>query len=228
MLAKSSTLLGRKVFLRLIMLRYTTFPVTDFAQNCSLVWCTQSHQAALVDPGGEADKLADEVHTRGLELRYVLLTHGHLDHVGAALAIREQFSCPIVGPHPDDEFLLRALPMQAQMFGFAPAQSFTPDQWLYAGDDITLGNSELQVRHCPGHTPGHIVLFDAQEQRVWAGDVLFQGSIGRTDFPRGCHATLLESIRTQLFTLDDAVDVVPGHGPNTTIGQERKHNPFLR
>lgn len=209
-------------------LHYATFPVTQFAQNCSLLWCDQSREAALVDPGGEAQRLLDEVARRDLRLTQILLTHGHLDHVGATSAIAAQTGVSVIGPHQEDQFWLDRLPMQSQMFGFAPAQPFTPDRYLNDGDRVMVGQAELEVRFCPGHTPGHVVLYDAASGVVWVGDVLFAGSIGRTDFPRGDHATLLASIRDRLWSLPDATVVVPGHGPNTTIGRERATNPFLR
>ncbi len=210
------------------MLSYQIFPVTSFAQNCSLVWCTQTQKAALIDPGGEAHRLLAEIQQRALTLDFVLLTHGHLDHVGAAHQIRTQTGCPVIGPHEDDRFLLQALPMQAQMFGLPHLAPFLPDQWLIHGQTVTLGNACLQVRHCPGHTPGHIVLLEESSKYLWGGDVLFAGSIGRTDFPRGDHPTLLQSITREILSLADDIVVIPGHGPNTTIGHERKTNPFLQ
>lgn len=209
-------------------LQFAIFPVTQFAQNCSLLWCDETAQAALVDPGGEAPRLLGEIAKRGLTLTQVLLTHGHLDHVGAASAIAEQCQVPIIGPHAEDQFWLDSLAKQSQMFGFAPATPFTPSRYLQEGDSVTIGNETLEVRFCPGHTPGHVVLWHAASGVVWVGDVLFAGSIGRTDFPRGDHPTLLASIRNRLWTLDDATVVVPGHGPNTTIGREKRTNPFLR
>lgn len=209
-------------------LHYAVYPVTAFAQNCSLLWCDVSQQAALVDPGGEAAKLLAAVAERGLKLTQILLTHGHLDHVGAAAEIARQQQIPIIGPHREEQFWLDRLPQQSQMFGFDHCPAFTPSQYLAEGDQVMVGQEQLEVRFCPGHTPGHIVFIHHPSAMLWVGDVLFAGSIGRTDFPRGDHATLLASIRNRLLTLDDHYQLVPGHGPNTTIGRERTTNPYLR
>jgi hydroxyacylglutathione hydrolase len=157
-----------------------------------------------------------------------LLTHAHLDHVGGTQTLVERLQVPIEGPHREDQFWIDALPQQAAMFGFAEARPFAPQRWLEGGDSVQFGAQTLEVRHCPGHTPGHVVFLHADDKVAIVGDVLFHGSIGRTDFPRGDHATLLRSIETQLLTLGDEVTFLPGHGPTSTIGVERRTNPFLR
>jgi len=208
-------------------LQYEILPVTHFAQNCTLLWCDETRQAALVDPGGEAQRLLARVAAKGLELSQIWLTHGHLDHVGAAAAVAAASGAAIIGPHRDDQFLLDSLPQQSQMFGFPFTAPLTPSRWLTVEDTLILGNETLTIRHCPGHTPGHLVFYHDASALLIVGDVLFAGSIGRTDFPRGNHADLLNSIRTQLWPLADEVKVLPGHGPATTIGRERRTNPFL-
>lgn len=207
---------------------YRSIPVTPFEQNCSVVWCDVTKECAFVDPGGDVDQLQAFVTQQGLKPVAVWLTHGHLDHVGGTLPLAEAYQIPIIGPHEGDKYWLDALPRQSQMFGFPPHEAFTPHQWLKHGDTLTLGKQRFEVRHTPGHTPGHVVLIDHSENRVFAGDVLYSGSIGRTDFPGGNHQQLLDSITQQLFTLDDHVTVIPGHGPNTTIGEERSYNPYVR
>ena len=210
------------------MLQYRIIPVTPFQQNCSLVWCDQTLQAVLVDPGGDLDKLMAAVEEQGVNLIAVWLTHGHLDHVGACAQIKEELHLPIIGPHQDDQFLLDAMAMQCEMFGFAAVEKFLPDQWLDESSTLTLGDEQFAVLHTPGHTPGHIVLRHAAQQLLWVGDVLFNGSIGRSDFPRGNHQQLINSITNKLMTLDDSYRFIPGHGPESTIGAERLGNPFLK
>lgn len=209
-------------------LNYRICPVTPFVQNCSLIWCETTRQAAFVDPGGETERLLRILKEEGLTLEKVILTHGHLDHVGATGELVERLGIPVEGPHRGDQFWLDALDEQSRYFGFPKVHSFEPNRWLEQGDEVTVGEQTLQVRHCPGHTPGHVVLIHELSRRIWVGDVLFQGSIGRTDFPQGNHAQLLESIRTQLWSLDDDYSFVPGHGPQSTIGHERQFNPFLQ
>lgn len=207
-------------------MEFTIIPVTPYLQNCSLVW-DASGRAALIDPGGEIDRLLAEVATRKLTLEKILLTHGHLDHVGAADDLRSRLGIPIEGPERAEQFWLDMLPQQAQMFGFPPAQPFTPDRWLDDGDTVDVGSLHFEVLHCPGHTPGHVVLFERTAQLAFVGDVLFKGSIGRSDFPRGNHATLIDSIRNKLWPLGDMVRFVPGHGAMSTFGDERRNNPFV-
>lgn len=208
-------------------MRYRILPVTPLQQNCSLIWCEASRRAALVDPGGEAERLLEAVAAKGLELECLLLTHGHVDHVGAAPEIAARAGVPILGPHEGDRFWLESLAQQAQMFGLEPARAFTPDRWLEEGETVSVGEQRLEVLHCPGHTPGHVVFYHAAEQLAFVGDVLFHGAIGRTDFPGGDHAALLGAIRRKLFPLGDEVHFVPGHGVMSTFGEERRHNPFV-
>lgn len=207
-------------------MEFTILPVTPYQQNCSLVW-DAAGRAALIDPGGEAERLLAEVAARGLTLEKILLTHGHLDHVGAAVELRESLGIPIIGPQREERFWLDSLPQQAELFGFPPTEAFTPDQWLEDGDRVEVGGIRFEVLHCPGHTPGHVVFFQPQARLAFVGDVLFKGSIGRTDFPRGDHAALLAAIREKLFPLGDDVRFVPGHGAMSTFGHERRENPFV-
>ena len=209
------------------MLQYQVIPVTSFQQNCTLLWCDQSNEAVLIDPGGEAERLLAEVNKRNLKLKAIWLTHGHLDHVGATAELKQKQQLPVLGPHIDDQFLLNAIPKQCEMFGFAPVNSFVPDQWLDEGQTLEIGNESFSILHTPGHTPGHIVLKHSKQKLLWVGDVLFHGAIGRTDFPRGNYDELIKSIKTRLLTLEDEYHFIPGHGPESTIGEEKQHNPFL-
>ncbi|MDO9226659.1 MAG: MBL fold metallo-hydrolase [Pseudomonadota bacterium] len=208
-------------------MKFTILPVTPYQQNCSLIWCEGSRRAALVDPGGDIEQLLAAVKKADVTLEKLLLTHGHLDHVGGALELSRRLDLPIIGPHRDDAFLLDNLPAQAEMFGFPPAEAFTPREWLHDGDTVELGELTLRVIHTPGHTPGHVVLFEPQSRHAFVGDVLFKGSIGRTDFPRGNHNDLIRSIREKLFPLGDDIAFIPGHGPMSTFGFERRSNPFV-
>jgi glyoxylase-like metal-dependent hydrolase (beta-lactamase superfamily II) len=208
-------------------LRAVIVPVTPFQQNCSVIWCDETNRAAVVDPGGDLDRVTAEIDKHGLAVEKILLTHAHLDHVGATADLADRLGVPVEGPHRDDLFWIEQLPEQARNFGFPPARSFEPARWLEQGDEVTVGNLRLDVRHCPGHTPGHVVFFEPQSKVAFVGDVLFQGSIGRTDFPRGDHPTLIHSIRENLFPLGDDVRFVPGHGPMSTFGDERRTNPFV-
>ena len=209
------------------MLRYEILPVTPFAQNCSLLWCDQTMEAALVDPGGELPRLREAARRRGVAIRQILLTHAHIDHAGGAGTLAREDGLPIVGPHPGDQFWIDGLAQQARTFGFAPAEPFTPTRWLADGDTVDVGQVSLQVRHCPGHTPGHVVFHDPQTHRAFVGDVLFAGSIGRTDFPGGNHATLIASITERLWPMGDDTVFIPGHGPESSFGRERRSNPYV-
>ncbi len=209
------------------MLHYLTIPVTAFDQNCSLLWCDQTAQAALIDPGGDLDRLTTAIEQRHLKLTQIWLTHAHIDHAGASAELAGRLQVPIIGPHPADQFWIDGLPAQSKMFGLPPALSFTPTRWLFDGDTVTLGQSTLEVRHCPGHTPGHVVFYAPEIGRAFVGDVLFAGSIGRTDLPQGDHATLISSIVERLWPMGDATVFIPGHGPESTFGRERQGNPFV-
>ncbi|MEW6695539.1 MAG: MBL fold metallo-hydrolase [Pseudomonadota bacterium] len=209
------------------MLRYVTIPVTPFAQNCSLVWCDATREAAVIDPGGDLDDVLAEAERRGLDLRQIWLTHAHIDHAGGAGELAERLGLPIIGPHPGDQFWIDGLPQQSRMFGFAPARAFTPTRWLHDGDTVSVGRCTLQVRHCPGHTPGHVVFHAPEAKRAFVGDVLFAGSIGRTDFPQGDYEQLVASITQRLWPMGDDTVFIPGHGPESTFGHERRTNPFV-
>jgi len=209
------------------MLHHHTVPVTPFAQNCSIVWCDQTMEGAVIDPGGDLPRILAAAAHLGVTLKQILLTHAHIDHAGAAAALARQQGLPIVGPHPDDQFWIDGLAQQAKMFGFAHAEAFTPTRWLHDDDRVTVGRSVLTVRHCPGHTPGHVVFHSVQARCAFVGDVLFAGSIGRTDFPGGDHATLIRSITERLWPMGDDTEFVPGHGPTSTFGQERRSNPYV-
>ncbi len=202
-------------------------PVTPFQQNCTLLWCTASRKGAVIDPGGDLDQIMAAVEEQGIEVEKILVTHGHIDHAGGVAALAERLKVPIEGPRTEDQFLIDDLATQGQEFGFADARSFVPDRWLDDDDRVTVGEAEFRVIHCPGHTPGHVVFFHAVARLAIVGDVLFHGSIGRTDFPRGDHATLIRSIREGLWPLGDDVTFIPGHGPASTFGEERRTNPFV-
>ncbi len=209
------------------MLHYQIIPVTHYQQNCTLLWCDQTREAAVVDPGGDTDRILAAVTSHGVTLTKILLTHGHLDHVGGTAALVKLLDLPVIGPHADDLFWINLLPQQTQMMGFAPVDNFQPTQLLNHGDRVNLGREVLEVLHCPGHTPGHVIFFHRASGLALVGDVLFKGSIGRTDFPRGNHADLINAIRTRVFPLGDEVRFIPGHGPMSTLGQERATNPFV-
>ncbi len=209
------------------LLRGEIIPVTPFQQNCSLIWDPLTMEGALVDSGGEAERLLARVAAHGIKLVKLLVTHGHLDHAGAVAEIAEKLKLPIEGPHPDDAFWIDGMPDAAKQYGFPPTRSFVPDRWLQQGDTVTLGSLTLDVLHCPGHTPGHVVFHHPASRLALVGDVIFQNSIGRTDFPRGNHADLIKAIRTRLFPLGDDTQFVPGHGPMSTFGAERKQNPYV-
>lgn len=206
---------------------FRILPVTAFQQNCTLLWCTATRRAVVIDPGGEVPRILRLIEEQGLAPERILLTHGHLDHVGGTAELAAALGVPVWGPHRDDGFLIQALDRQCEMFGVPPLRPFQPDHWLEPGERITVGEATLEVLHCPGHTPGHVVFFDAVGRLAQVGDVLFQGSIGRTDFPRGNHRQLLDSIKERLFPLGDDVRFISGHGPMSTFGEERRTNPFV-
>ncbi|MFC3022852.1 MBL fold metallo-hydrolase [Vibrio zhugei] len=209
-------------------LQYQVVPVTAFAQNCSIVWCDETMEGIVVDPGGDAQQLATIVEQLNVKVVKIVLTHGHLDHVGGTQELVQRLgSMPIIGPHQADTFWLEGMAQQCQMFGFEPVSPFLPDQWLQDGDRVSFGQETLSVYHTPGHTPGHVVLFSESHRLLIVGDVLFNGSIGRTDFPQGDFNQLVHSIKTKLWPLGNDVTFLPGHGPKSTIGQERASNPFV-
>jgi len=205
----------------------TIVPVTPYQQNCSVIRCQATGRAAIVDPGGDVERILEAARQMDADVEKIILTHAHMDHCAAADVLRRQLEVPIEGPHREDEFWLQGLPQFCEMSGFPHADAFLPDRWLEEGDTVTVGEQTLQVFHCPGHTPGHVVFLYAPQKVAWVGDVLFQGSIGRTDFPRGDHAQLIHSIRDKLFPLGDDITFIPGHGPTSTFGQERRANPFV-
>ncbi len=209
------------------MLNYLTVPVTPFQQNCSIVWCDETLQAAVIDPGGDLDLLQKEVQRLGVNLTQIWLTHAHIDHAGGVAELAQQLDLPIIGPHLADKFWIDGLAEQGRMFGFAHAEGFTPTRWLVDGDTVSVGHCTLQVRHCPGHTPGHVVFYSPEIGRAFVGDVLFAGSIGRTDLPQGDHATLIRSITQRLWPMGNDTVFIPGHGPESTFGRERRSNPHV-
>lgn len=208
------------------LIRLFVAPVTPLQQNCTVVWCTKTNKAAVIDPGGDIEPVLAEIKRRGLTLEKIWVTHGHADHAGGTKALHEATGVPIEGPHEDDRFWIERIPEDAKRWGIYDAQSFEPTRWLQHGDTVTLGETEWDVIHCPGHTPGHVIFHHAPSQFAQVGDILFKGSIGRTDFPRGNHADLIDAITTRLWPLGD-VRFVCGHGPMSSFAQERAHNPFV-
>ncbi|GAA0816533.1 MBL fold metallo-hydrolase [Colwellia sp. D2M02] len=210
-------------------LNFEIIPVTPFAQNCTLFWCNETKKAAVVDPGGDIEKIIAAITRHKLTLEKILLTHAHIDHAGATTALAAHYNVAIEGPHKADQFWIDIVEQQKMQFGtaFSYAQPFTPNRFLSQNDTVSFGNITLEVYFCPGHTPGHVVFFHRQSKLAQVGDVLFSGSIGRTDFPRGDHATLVHSIRHNLFPLGDDVRFIPGHGPMSTFGHERLTNPHV-
>ena len=207
-------------------LRAAIIPVTPLQQNCSLVWCTETMRGAFVDPGGDLDKLKAAAAQHGVTIEKIILTHGHIDHCGSAGILAAELGVPIEGPHRDDIFWIERLAEDGARYG-VPGQPFEPDRWLEDGDTVNVGELTFDIRHCPGHTPGHVVLHHAPSKLAIVGDVLFAGSIGRTDFPRGHHQSLLDSIVERLWPMGDDTAFIPGHGPMSTFGQERATNPFV-
>lgn len=208
-------------------MRYQIVPVTPFEQNCTLFWCENTRQAVVIDPGGDIERILRALEDEKLTLAKILVTHGHIDHAGGVAALLERCAVPVEGPHEEDRFWIDGMPQQSKMFGFPDVESFEPDRWLHDGDTVTVGEVALKVIHAPGHTPGHVVFVDEAARLAIVGDVLFAGSIGRTDFPRGDHQTLIRSIRDKLFPLGDDITFIPGHGPTSTFGEERDSNPFV-
>ena len=214
-------------------LRGTIVPVTPFQQNCAIMWDEASKAGMVVDPGGDVDKILSAIEQTGAVIEKIVLTHGHLDHAGGAAGLRDALqakygtSVPIEGPDQRDEFLLNGIAEQAAGYGFE-ASNVTPDRWMTEGDVLMLGPHRFDVLHCPGHTPGHLVFVNAEARFALVGDVLFQGSVGRTDFPYGSHEALITAIKTKLLPLGDDMSFLCGHGPGSTIGDEKANNPFLR
>lgn len=207
-------------------MRAAIIPVTPLQQNCTLLWCTKTMKGALVDPGGDLDRLKEGVKKAGVTLEKLLITHGHLDHCGQAGMLAKELGLPIEGPEEADRFWIAKLADDGQRWGMV-GESFEPDRWLTDGDKVMVGELELDVIHCPGHTPGHVVFYHGPSNFAIVGDVLFQGSIGRTDFPLSDHQSLIDSITQKLWPLGNDITFVPGHGPTSTFGQERLTNGFV-
>lgn len=208
-------------------IKIAVVPVTPLQQNCSIVWCETTMKAAIVDPGGDAERIKEAVAQTGVTVEKVLLTHGHVDHAAGATEVAEAYGVEIEGPGEADLPFLQSLPEQGAKYGIE-GRVVEPARWLGHGDTVTVGALSFDVRHCPGHTPGHVIFLYAPQKIALVGDVVFQGSIGRTDLPLGDHDTLLASIRDQILTLEDDWGFLPGHGPTSSVGQERRSNPFLQ
>jgi glyoxylase-like metal-dependent hydrolase (beta-lactamase superfamily II) len=210
-------------------LKAAIIPVTPFMQNCTLLWDETSKIGAVVDPGGDLDRIEAGIAKTGIAIEKIILTHGHIDHAGGAMELKEKLGgVPIEGPHQADDFLLEGLQEQALQFGLRDVRNATPDRWLAEGDTVSVAGAEFSVLHCPGHSPGSVVLVNAAQRFLLVGDVLFKGSIGRTDFAYGDHDALIEGIKTKLLPLGDDYVFICGHGPMSRIGEERHSNPFLR
>ncbi|MCG8506661.1 MAG: MBL fold metallo-hydrolase [Sphingomonadales bacterium] len=208
-------------------LKASIIQVTPFVQNCTLLWDDATMVGAVVDPGGNVERITNEIDKQGVTVEKILLTHGHLDHAGGAAELAETLGVPIEGPHIEDKFWIDAIPEHGAAYGMPGGRSFTPDRWLAGGETVSFGDITLDVYHCPGHTPGHVVFHHPPSELALVGDVLFKGSIGRTDFPKGDHAALIRSIREELWPLGDETVFVSGHGPLSTFGDERRTNPFV-
>ncbi|ASK27612.1 MBL fold metallo-hydrolase [Neisseria chenwenguii] len=208
-------------------LQFEIIAVTPFRQNCTLLWDDETKEAVLTDVGGDVPYLLKEIKSKGLNVKEIWLTHGHLDHAGGVVEFLRHHDVPVIGPHEDDEFLLQSLPETTAGYGFPVSPAFVPTCWLHEGETLSVGAYEFQVLHIPGHTPGQVVFYCAAADLLIAGDVLFYETIGRTDFPRGNHHDLISNIKSKLLVLPEATRVITGHGRMTTIGHERRHNPFL-
>ncbi len=207
-------------------IKYQLVPVTPFEQNCTILWCSETMKAAIVDPGGDIPRILAAIEQNAVLPERILVTHGHIDHAGGVAELAERLGIPVEGPQREDAFWIEGMPAQSKVYGFPGVRSFVPDRWLEQGDTVRFGNIELKVFHCPGHTPGHVVYFDEAGRLLLVGDVLFKGSIGRTDFPKGDFDALIASIHGRLWPLGDDVAFISGHGPMSTIGFERRTNPF--
>ncbi len=209
-------------------LQIAVIPVTPFQQNCSILWCTRTKQAVIVDPGGDVALIRGALKEVGVTPVAIWLTHGHLDHAGGAAELAEALSVPVIGPHEADKFLLDELPTAGLRFDIRDMKAVSPSRWLVEGDEVKVGDVAFSVLHVPGHTPGHVTFFQKDLRFLLAGDTVFAGSVGRTDFPYGSHETLIAGIRDKLLPLGDDVQFLPGHGPAGTLGEERASNPFLQ
>ncbi|MBL4802669.1 MAG: MBL fold metallo-hydrolase [Emcibacter sp.] len=209
------------------MLKAKIIPVTPFQQNCTLVWCDETMNGAVIDPGGDVEIILAAIKECAVKVEKILITHGHLDHAGGAAELAEKLEIPIIGPQKEDKFWIDQIPENCRNYGLPMGRTFEPDQWLEGGDTVSFGNITMDVYFCPGHTPGHVIFHQKEAGYAFVGDVLFQGSIGRTDFPRGDHATLIKSIREQLWPLGNETKFISGHGDISTFGQERASNPFV-
>jgi glyoxylase-like metal-dependent hydrolase (beta-lactamase superfamily II) len=207
-------------------MKAAVIPVTPLQQNCTLLWCTATMKGAFVDPGGDLDRLKAAAKSQGVEIEKIILTHGHIDHCGGAKLLAEELGVQIEGPQEADRFWIARLEDDGRSYGIA-AKTFEPDRWLEEGDRVTVGQLTFDVYHCPGHTPGHVVFHHPPSKLALVGDVLFQGSIGRTDFPRSNHQDLLDAIVAKLWPLGDETAFIPGHGPMSSFGYERRSNPFV-
>ena len=208
--------------------RAMIIPVTPLQQNCTLLWCEATKRGVVIDPGGDLERVQAAIAQAGVTVERIWLTHGHIDHAGGAEALREMLKVPVEGPHRADEFLLNALVEQGAKWGMPEARNVTPDRWLDEGETVFVGEVSFDILHCPGHSPGSVVFVNRAQNFAIVGDVLFQGSIGRSDLPGGDHATLIQSIKTKLLPLSDDMAFICGHGPTSTIGHERATNPYLR
>lgn len=208
-------------------LQVTVVPVTPFQQNCSIIWNTQTKHAAVIDPGGDVEAITNAITQLGVTVDRILLTHGHLDHIGGAAELARKTNAPVEGPHLADKDLIDGVADQAKQFGLPDVEGVTPNRWLEEGETVQIAGGDFEVLHCPGHSPGHVVFVNKELRFAISGDVLFAGSIGRTDLPGGDHATLIASIKTKLLPLGDDITFLPGHGGASTFGQERQSNPFL-